>query len=88
MKIQRYNVPNVNPYKAQQQRIAEAKSATTHQSDKLEISSKAKQLSEISTFAAERQERVQQLKAQVQNGTYSVDVTKLANDLAAYYKKI
>lgn len=88
MKIQRYTVPAVNPYKVQQQKADRAKSEAVQQSDKLEISSKAKQLSEISTFAAERNERVQQLKAQVQNGSYTVDSTRLAHDLATYYKKI
>ena len=54
--------------------------------DKLEISSEAKQLSEMSSFTVERNERVQELKAQVQAGTYEVNPEQLASNLVKYFK--
>ena len=55
--------------------------------DKLEISSEAKQLSEMSSYTVERNERVQEMKAQVDAGTYKVDPEQLADNLISYYNK-
>jgi negative regulator of flagellin synthesis FlgM len=87
MKINRFNLPAVNPYKANQLKAEQAELQNKMKTDKLEISSKAKQLSEMSTFTAERNERVQQLKKQVESGTYKVDADQLASNLVKHFKK-
>ena len=47
MKIKSINIPAVNPYKTNQLKAEQAEQKTTMKTDKLEISSEAKQLSEI-----------------------------------------
>lgn len=80
------NVNNINPYKRNQMKMEAAQSAAKVGADKLEISNAAKQLSGISAYPAERAERVQQLKAQVEAGTYKPDAVKVAEDLLKFYK--
>ena len=87
MKINRINIPAVNPYKTNQLKAEQAEQQTKMKTDKLEISSEAKQLSEKSSITVERNERVQQLKAQVESGTYKVDADQLAANLVKYFKK-
>lgn len=79
------NMPRINPYKANQIKTEQAKEQTKVRADKIEISSEAKQLSETSAFTIGRKERVQQLKAQIQEGTYNVDAEKLASNLVNYF---
>ncbi|MFS0575540.1 flagellar biosynthesis anti-sigma factor FlgM [Sporosarcina sp. 179-K 3D1 HS] len=79
------NIPRINPYKSNQIKTEQAKELTKVRADKIEISSEAKQLSETSAFTLERKERVQQLKAQIQDGTYNVDAEKLASNLVNYF---
>ncbi len=87
MKINNINLPAVNPYKANELKIEKTSNKAPIQTDKLEISSEAKQLSEIQSYAVERNERIEQLKAQIDAGTYKVDPEKLAVDLIDYYNK-
>ena len=86
MKIQRFNLPAINPYKTNQLRAEQLERKAKMGVDKLEISSEAKQLSEISPITVERNERVQQLKAEIDSGTYKVNAEQLASNLAKYYK--
>lgn len=86
MKIQRFNIPAINPYKTNQLKADQQANKAKFQADKIEISSEAKQLSEVSPFTIERNERVQQLKGQIEAGTYEVDAEQLASSLAKYYK--
>ncbi|WP_336822028.1 flagellar biosynthesis anti-sigma factor FlgM [Sporosarcina sp. USHLN248] len=87
MKINKMNIPPVNPYRTNQVKSEQANNQPKMNRDKLEISSQAKQLSEVSTFAAERKERIQELKAQIKSGEYKVEPEKLAENLIKYYKK-
>ncbi|CAM3280552.1 flagellar biosynthesis anti-sigma factor FlgM [Filibacter tadaridae] len=86
MKINKINLPAINPYKANQLKTEHAQQKAKLQTDKLEISPAAKKLSETSTFTTQRNERVQQLKADVKAGTYEMDADKLASDLIDYFK--
>jgi len=81
------NIPSVNPYRANQLKAEQLTEKATKQMDKIEISSKAKQLSEVTPFEAKRNERVQQLKAQIASGEYKVEPEKLASDLINHFKK-
>ena len=87
MKINNVNIPAVNPYKANELKAEKAEQKVNLQADKLEISAAAKQLSEVSSYTVGRDERVQELKAQVEAGTYKVDPEQLAKDLASYFNK-
>ncbi|WP_432357494.1 flagellar biosynthesis anti-sigma factor FlgM [Sporosarcina sp. UB5] len=87
MKINRINIPAVNPYRTNQLKAEHAKEQAQIKTDKLEISSEAKQLSETSPITAKRNERVQQLKAQIESGNYKIEPEKLAANLIKYYKK-
>lgn len=87
MKITSYGVNSVNPYNKQQNSIKAAENKKTISSDKIEISSAAKEMSASSTYSAERAQKVQQLKEQIQSGEYQVDARKVAEDLLKYYRK-
>lgn len=87
MKINNVNLSPVNPYKANELNAQKSVKSLGAQTDKLEISSQAKQLSEISSYSAERNERIQEIKAQIDAGTYKVDSREIAKNLLSYYKK-
>ncbi|MBD7985187.1 flagellar biosynthesis anti-sigma factor FlgM [Sporosarcina sp. Sa2YVA2] len=87
MKINKINIPPVNPYRANQVKAEQLKEQAKMKTDKLEISSEAKQLSEVSPLTIQRNEKVQQLKAQIESGTYEVDSEKLASNLINYFRK-
>ncbi len=87
MKIQKFNLPAINPYKANQVKAEQSEQQAKMKTDKLEISLEAKQLSEISPFTVGRNERVEELKAQVQAGTYKVNSEQLASNLVKYFKR-
>lgn len=86
MKIQKFNLPAINPYKANQLKADQSEQKTKMKTDKIEISSEAKQLLEVSPITIERNERVQQLKGQIEAGTYEVNADQLASNLVKYYK--
>lgn len=86
MKINNVNIPAINPYKANELKVNQSQQHQLTQKDKLEISSKAKQLSEITSHAAERKEQVQKIKAQVEAGTYKVNAEEVAKSLLDFYK--
>ncbi|MEX3621449.1 flagellar biosynthesis anti-sigma factor FlgM [Viridibacillus arvi] len=86
MKITNYGVNAVNPYKNQPVKSDFANKSVANKADQLEISSAAKDLQGIVSYAGERAERVQALKAQIQEGNYKVDAKQVASDLLKYYR--
>lgn len=87
MKINNVNLPAINPYKANELNVPKSVKTTQAQTDKLEISSQAKQLSEISSYTTDRNERIQEIKAQIDAGTYKIDSQEIAKNLLSYYNK-
>ncbi|AOV08517.1 flagellar biosynthesis anti-sigma factor FlgM [Sporosarcina ureilytica] len=87
MKINRVNIPAVNPYKANELKVGKSAQHSAQQQDKIEISSEAKKLSEINSYAAERKDHVQKIKEQIDAGTYKVNAEEVAKSLINYYKK-
>lgn len=85
MKITSYNLNAINSYKNQQQNVKPTEKKASF-ADKLEISSAAKDLQVGSNYSAERTERVNQLKADIQSGEYKVDARKVAEDMLKYYR--
>ena len=85
MKINMYGVRAINTYNNQQRPVKEAKTGASF-ADKIEISSAAKEMQVTSNYSAERAERVQKLKADIQSGDYKVDARKVAEDMLKYYR--
>ncbi|ARJ39781.1 hypothetical protein SporoP8_13395 [Sporosarcina ureae] len=88
MKIEGFKPQAVNPYRNQQMKVDQMKQTAQVKTDKLEISSEAKKLSATSPIESARQQRVQELKAQVQSGEYQVDAGKLAARMVSYFNKL
>lgn len=59
----------------------------TQPEDKVEISAKAKEPQKGPDLMKERQEKIAQLKATVENGTYKVDGKGIAEKMVNFYKQ-
>ncbi|MGX9133371.1 flagellar biosynthesis anti-sigma factor FlgM [Rummeliibacillus sp. JY-2-4R] len=86
MKINNYGVNKINPYQNQAMKTDQIKKSTKKAIDQVEISSAAKDLQGMKSYADERAERVQKLKEQVDSGNYQVDPQKLVKDILKYYR--
>ncbi|KIL49911.1 flagellar biosynthesis anti-sigma factor FlgM [Jeotgalibacillus soli] len=86
MKINPFNNPNINPYNRQQKKAELAEQQKNRVSDKVEISSAAKEMQDGSRIQMERQARIDQLKVDVESGNYKVDSKKVAEDLFKHYR--
>ncbi|OIK11432.1 flagellar biosynthesis anti-sigma factor FlgM [Bacillus sp. MUM 13] len=87
MKInQTFGASGVNPYNRQANKIDQTKPAVKL-SDKVEISSTAKELQQTSQIPAQRQAKVEELKLQVQNGTYKLNAQETAKSILNHFKK-
>jgi negative regulator of flagellin synthesis FlgM len=84
MKINRYSLPQVNPYQKDLKRSVSI-SRTNTTKDRVEISSTAKQMQQASSLNQERQSKIKQLKTQVQNGNYKIDHQSIAKSIVKYY---
>ncbi|MCM3389101.1 flagellar biosynthesis anti-sigma factor FlgM [Ureibacillus chungkukjangi] len=89
MKITSFGVNSVNPYNKQQRSLKAAESKSVAATDKIEISSAAKEMSasSTSTYSTERAQKIQQLKEEIHSGNYQVDSRKVAEDMLNYYRK-
>ncbi|WP_121663637.1 flagellar biosynthesis anti-sigma factor FlgM [Metabacillus litoralis] len=87
MKINNLGSVNVNPYKKNLEKQAAASTKPQSKEDKVEISSKAIDLQQSNEVVKARQEKVQAIKAQVENGTYTIDPKAVAKGLVEFYKK-
>ncbi|QCR31490.1 flagellar biosynthesis anti-sigma factor FlgM [Lysinibacillus sp. SGAir0095] len=87
MKITSFGVNSINPYNKQQKSLKAAESKSALSTDKIEISSAAKEMSASSTYNSDRAQKIQKLKEEIQSGTYQVDAQKVAEDMLNYYRK-
>ncbi|MGE7950579.1 flagellar biosynthesis anti-sigma factor FlgM [Lysinibacillus xylanilyticus] len=85
MKITSYGVNAVNAYKNQVRNVKSGTNKTSF-ADKIEISKAAQEMQGVSTYSAERAERVQQLKEGIASGEYKVNARKVAEDMLKYYR--
>ncbi|MCP3740170.1 flagellar biosynthesis anti-sigma factor FlgM [Rossellomorea sp. BNER] len=85
MKINNIGPSSVNPYKKHLNHVNEPLNSGQKKSDKLEISTKAKEMQEASKLSKERQAKVEELKIQVQNGTYTPNAKAIAKGLKNFY---
>ncbi|CAH0344856.1 flagellar biosynthesis anti-sigma factor FlgM [Bacillus sp. CECT 9360] len=86
MKINNIGSSGVNPYNREYNKIEQAKTANVN-ADKLEISSTAKELQQSLQIPAQRQAKVDELKIQVENGTYKVNAHDTAKSIIDFYFK-
>jgi negative regulator of flagellin synthesis FlgM len=83
MKINDFSRMNaMQLYQKQSQRTTTQEPAKKVQFDKLELSNEAKE-----KLNAEREAKVQSLKEQIQNGTYTVNSEKIAEKLLSLWEK-
>nr|WP_110112538.1 flagellar biosynthesis anti-sigma factor FlgM [Bacillus sp. CGMCC 1.16541] len=86
MKINRYGSFSVNPYKKQMDQQQKA-NVIDHKKDKVEISSQGKEMQHVNAFSTERQQKVEELKKQIQQGTYKVEPQDVAKSMIDFYTK-
>lgn len=87
MKINNIGSSGINPYKRQMNKIDTAQKAVNNASDKLEISATAKEMQQLSQVVQQRQARVEELKDQVQAGTYQVKPEEVAKSIVNFFSK-
>ncbi|WP_141432909.1 flagellar biosynthesis anti-sigma factor FlgM [Bacillus sp. 03113] len=86
MKINNFGPSGMNPYQKQLRKQAlEGSPSGKKGTDKVEISTTAKEMQHESTFALKRQEKVEALKHQVEKGTYKMDPYKVAQSMYRFY---
>lgn len=85
MKITSYGVNAVNAYKNQVRNVKSGDNKASF-ADKIEISKTAQEMQGVSTYSAERAERVQQLKEGIASGDYKVNARQVAEDMLKYYR--
>lgn len=85
LKINNYGVRAIQAYN-QTQPIKKTQKSGEVFTDKIEISSKAKEMQVSSAYATERANKVERLKEDIQSGNYKVDARKVAQDMLNYYR--
>ncbi|MCK1994457.1 flagellar biosynthesis anti-sigma factor FlgM [Peribacillus muralis] len=87
MKINNGGMTGVNPYTLQANKAGNMKESKSVAKDKVEISSAAKEMQQLSPIPAARQAKVDELKIQVENGTYKLNAQATAKGLIDFYRK-
>ena len=87
MKINPFGTQGINPYKRQMNKIDQANQVVSKSKDKVEISSTALEMQQVSQVSDARQARVEELKRQVENGTYHVDIKETAQSIINFYSQ-
>lgn len=87
MKINQLGPSGMNPYKRQMNKLDQAANVRGKTEDKVEISATAKEMQQVSRVESQRQERVEELKIQVQNGQYKVQPKEVAKSIYNFYFK-
>ncbi|MDP4085202.1 MAG: flagellar biosynthesis anti-sigma factor FlgM [Bacillota bacterium] len=86
MKINPYGTQGVNPYKRQMNKFDQA-TTVNKQKDQVEISSTAKEMQQVSQLTDQRQAKIEELKGQVENGTYTINPKEVAKSMVGFYSK-
>lgn len=85
MKINHINQYGIQPYQKSVNKADAGMKAT--QTDKVEISKQAMELQNNPTAQAERQAKIDEIKMQIENGTYRVNTKATAESLLNFYTK-
>lgn len=88
MRINPYNSQGINPYNRQNNSQGKTNNKPAGKTkDQVEISAAAKDMQQVSQTETERQAKIDQLKLQVENGTYKVDPKTVAQSIVNFYTK-
>ncbi|PLR90816.1 flagellar biosynthesis anti-sigma factor FlgM [Bacillus sp. T33-2] len=87
MKINNIGSSGINPYKRQMNKLDNVGKASGKQADKVEISATAKEMQQSSQVSTERHQKVEELKVQVENGTYKLNPKEVAKSIINFYKQ-
>lgn len=85
MKINHIGLSNMNPYNRNTNNINKENQTLGKTADKIEISTVAKEMQQISQYTTERQEKVAEIKLQVENGTYKINPQEVAKSVYRFY---
>ncbi|MDE5414040.1 flagellar biosynthesis anti-sigma factor FlgM [Alkalihalobacterium chitinilyticum] len=86
MKINPYQSIQSNPYRKQVEKQAST-SETKMKKDEIQISKAALELQQSTKIDAARQEKVNELKEQIQSGNYKIDAQAIANKFYDYWNQ-
>ena len=84
MKINPLGTSGVNPYNRQVNKVENTKTPALPK-DKVEISASAKEMQQVSQISAERQNKLDELKSQIENGTYKMNASDTAKSILDFY---
>lgn len=84
MKINPLGTSGVNPYNRQVNKVDTTKT-TPLPKDKVEISASAKEMQQVSQISAERQNKLDELKSQIEKGTYKMNASDTAKSILDFY---
>ena len=87
MKINNFKPLGVNPYKNQLNKLEQMEKGPNKKKDVVEISTEAKEMQQISSFEKDRKIKVDELRSQVENGTYKPQPSEIAKSIINFYKK-
>ncbi|WAA09784.1 flagellar biosynthesis anti-sigma factor FlgM [Fervidibacillus albus] len=83
MKITNHGTSGLNPYVREWQKANQQTTRTGNEKDKIEISQEAMEMQKQGEPT--KQEKIAQLKTEIENGTYVVDPHKLAEKLLTVF---
>lgn len=87
MKINSFNTVNTNPYAKQNISFPGQREERVLRRDELQISSEAKELQSTNPlFAAEGQEKIREIKTQIDKGNYHINTMEVARKFYEYWK--
>ena len=87
MRINNFNSIQNNPYKKQVQDMKQEQKQSVFKKDEIQISDEAKKLLSTSKFEQERVDKVNEIKQQVDNGTYKVKISETAKAVIDFWRK-
>jgi len=78
---------SVQAYRKLQETQDRQQQDQTKRSDQVEISSEAKQMAKSKEISAERQERINEVKSQIEEGTYKVNHQEVAKKFYEFWDR-
>ncbi|MFG6495424.1 flagellar biosynthesis anti-sigma factor FlgM [Fictibacillus sp. UD] len=87
MRINHFNSIQNNPYKKQVPHMKDTHVKAAYKKDEIQISDEAKKLLLSSKFEQDRTDKINEIKQQVDSGTYKVNASKTAASIISYYNK-
>ncbi|MCQ2009665.1 MAG: flagellar biosynthesis anti-sigma factor FlgM [Sporolactobacillus sp.] len=87
MKINGYQPVQSYTNNYQTAKLGEQQTAASKTNDKVEISSAAKRLQGTQKLDEARQDKIEQLKSQIENGTYHVPAKSIAEKMYGFWNR-